>query len=331
MNDRIILLFFMRVREPMSKLRDLGEKEAIRHLVKRFDPEGQLMIGDDCAMVDMGREYLLATSDMINQDTHIPEGTRGWLIGWYATAINLSDIASMGGFPLGLLFALGLPPDMEMNFLDDIAQGMEDCCKAHGARVLGGDTKENPTISITGTALALVGKKDVMQRKGARPGDMVFLTGELGNQLGWYKSRAEWDIESLLKVEPRVREGQMLAQSGAVTSCIDLSDGLSTSLHHLGKASGMGFEIEMANIPFIGSLSNEDRQRCLHLGGEFELLFTVDPEKASNIPNTSLGGLKISHIGTVTGEQDVFITDDDGQHILEDKGWEHFRGRADDH
>ena len=314
----------------MSKLRDMGEKEAIRILLQRFDPDGQLMIGDDCAMVDMGREYLLATSDMINQNTHIPEGTPGWLIGWYATAINLSDIASMGGFPLGLLFALGLPPDMDMDFLDEIARGMEDCCKAHGAKVLGGDTKENPTISITGTALGLVGKKDVMQRKGARPGDIVFLTGELGNQLGWYNTRAEWDIESLLKVDPRVREGQILAQSGAVTSCIDLSDGLSTSLHHLRKAGEVGFEIEMDSIPFIGGLSDEDRERCLHLGGEFELLFTVDPGKANGLISTGLGGLKITPIGTVTDGQDVLITDDDGQHILEDRGWEHFRGRNND-
>ncbi len=311
----------------MTILGDMGEKQAILKLMETFDPDGQMLIGDDCAMVDLGKEYLLATTDMINQRTHIPEGTRGWLIGWYVTAINLSDIASMGGFPLGMLFALGLPSDMDIDFLDDISKGIDDCCKAHGARVLGGDTKENDTISITGTALGLVGKNDIMKRSGAKPGDIVFLTGELGSQLGWYKTKAELDIESLLRVQPRVREGQMLAQSGAVTSCIDLSDGLSTSVHHLKRSGKIGFELDMESIPFIGGLSDEDRQKCLHLGGEFELLFTADPNKLGSIPSTGLAGTKVTPIGRVVDDNIVHISSG-SQHItLEDKGYEHFRGR----
>ncbi|MCK4757613.1 MAG: thiamine-phosphate kinase [Thermoplasmata archaeon] len=311
----------------MTIIGDLGEKAAISRLLETFDPDGNSGIGDDCALVDMGREYLLATCDMVNQETHIPEGTRGWLVGWYVTAINLSDIASMGGFPLGLLFAMGLPKDMDAEYLDDIARGMEDCCQAYGARVLGGDTKENPTITITGTAFGLVGKKDVMLRKGARPGDIVFLTGQLGNQLGWYKSGAEQDIESLLKVEPRIREGQILSQSGAVTSCIDLSDGLSTSIHHLRKASDAGFELEMEKIPFISGLSDEDKERCLHLGGEFELLFTSDPSKAQGLMASGLGGLKLTAIGRVMDDSTVHIVVDNNSQALEDMGYEHFRER----
>lgn len=305
-------------------LGDTGEKQAIEALIQLFDPEGKFRLGDDCAIIDMGTEYLLVTTDMVNQETHIPEGTGGRLLGWYAAAINLSDIAGMGGFPLGMLFAMGLPKDLPTDYLADISMGMKDCCEKNGARVLGGDLKESPTISISGTAIGLVGKKEIMLRSGARPGDKVFLTGRLGNQLAWYGSPDAKNLEDLLKIDPRLKEGQSLAQSGVVTSCIDLSDGLSTSLHHLAKAGDTGFEIDMESIPFISGLSDADKEKCLHLGGEFELLFTAGP-RAASVLGDKVSGTPISMIGEVIEDFGVTIIKDGQRSELEDRGYEHFR------
>ncbi len=307
-----------------NTLGDTGEKQAIEALIQLFDPEGKFRLGDDCAIIDMGTEYLLVTTDMVNQETHVPEGTGGRLLGWYAAAINLSDIASMGGFPLGMLFAMGLPKALDTEYLADISKGMKDCCEQNGAKVLGGDLKENPTISISGTAIGLVGKNEIMLRNGARPGDKVFLTGRLGNQLAWYESPDAHNLEPLLKITPRLKEGQSLAQSGVVTSCIDLSDGLSTSLHHLAKASNVGFEVETESISFISGLSDADKEKCLHLGGEFELLFTAGPRAASVLGNM-VSGTQISVIGEVVDGPEITIIKNGQRSVLEDRGYEHFR------
>lgn len=294
-----------------------------------FDPLGENGIGDDTAVIDLGNQYLLATSDMIQKRTHIPDGTKGSLAGWYSAAINLSDIAAMGGSPLGLIMAIGAPRDMPVKELEDITRGIRECAETHGARVLGGDTKEAPELTITGTALGLVGKRDIMRRRGAGPGDIVALTGQLGNQLAWYKSEDERDIAALMKITPRIKEGQALAQSGAATSCIDLSDGLSTSLHHLRKAnageSDIGFEIDFEAVPFIPGISGDDAVRCLHLGGEFELLVTLRPDMAGQLLNSGVAGTPLTAIGKVIDEEGVYLSVEGASQTLEDGGYEHFK------
>jgi thiamine-monophosphate kinase len=310
----------------MEELNSMGEKKIVASLIRMFDPEGQYMLGDDCGVIDIGKDYLLITTDMINQRTHIPQGATPQDIGWYAAAINLSDIAAMGGRPLGLLFAFGLPPDSSFDILVDISKGIQECCSRYAVPTLGGDTKETDTLTITGTGIGTVSKRAIMWRKGANPGDVVAMTGRLGRPL---KSEKDSTVSnSLLRIEPRLKEGQILGASGAVTSCIDISDGLSTSLHHLAEESGKGFEIYYESLPWLKELSDDERELALHCGGEYELLFTMDPKHADRVFDIGRGDTAITRIGVVTDEINISIIRDEKREILPDKGYEHFGGSA---
>jgi thiamine-monophosphate kinase len=310
----------------MSKLDELGEKAIVANLVKLFDPDGAHNLGDDCAVVDLGRDYLLVTTDMINQRTHIPEGAESRDIGWHIAAINLSDIAAMGGQPLGALFAFGLMNDTQFSELEEITQGIRDCCSNYAIQVLGGDTKESETLTISGTAIGTVPKSEILWRKGARPGNIVAMTGALGKTIEWGRVRHPEKTQFLLRIVPRVREGRILAQSQAVTSCIDMSDGLSTSLHHISRSSGCGLAVDFDRLPFAMGLSSDEKDQSLHLGGDYELLFTVSPDRAEQVFNADFGTSPITQIGEVVEEDGVFLNREGVSQKLPDKGYEHFGG-----
>lgn len=310
----------------IPRLSDLGEREAVARLIQLFDPDGVRRLGDDCAVLDLGKEFLLTTTDMICRKTHLPEGARPVDMGWYAAAINLSDIAAMGGRPLGMLFALGLPGQTSWDEVEGISTGIRNCCSEFGIPVLGGDTKENESLTISGTAIGTVPKGEIMWRKGARPGDIIAMTGRLGRPLQWSRDGSPEGVSALLRLEPRIREGQQLASSRAVTSCIDISDGLSTSLHHLSDASQVGLEIDFDSLPMTEGLSVKEKELAIHYGGDFELLFTVDPGRAEKVFSADPGSVPMTRIGVVTEETSVRMTVDGGSQPLPDRGYEHFRG-----
>src|SRR5207247_9182744 len=137
-------------------------------------------LGRDCGFVDWGDDYLVVTTDVVNRKTHIPTGATPQQIGWYATAVNLSDIAAAGARPLGFVAALSMPADTDVEFLRGLAMGMEECVREFGIAVLGGDTKESEVLSIAGTAFGRVRKDRILLRSGARPGDAIVVTGDLG-------------------------------------------------------------------------------------------------------------------------------------------------------
>ena len=144
----------------VKKLIDLGERKAIKMISELISSDKNVLgLIDDCAAIDTGSEYLLVSTDMITQKTHISKQMTPWQIGWFITAINLSDIASCGGKPLGITLSLGLPVDTTDIFLKEIIRGASKCATMYQTEILGGDTKENPNITLCGTALGLV-KKD---------------------------------------------------------------------------------------------------------------------------------------------------------------------------
>lgn len=302
----------------MAKLSDFGERELVSGLIRAFDPEGMHSLGDDCAILEQGNEYLLMTTDMISGSTHIPKGSRPEDIGWYSAAINLSDIAAMGGTPVGMLFALGLPKETEKEWLEALASGMKECCDSFGVPVLGGDTKENPSITIAGTAFGRVPKSQILRRRGARPGDILAMTGKLGRSLLWERTG---NPSHLLRITPRVKEGRLLAELGTVTSCIDMSDGLSTSLHHLARAGNIGFKVNFDKLPIAEGI---ERENAMHWGGDFELLFTIDPSKADALLHRDFG-CPVTGIGQVSENNAVILVRRDGEKPLQDMGYEHFR------
>ena len=323
----------------MTRLADIGERGAIEILSRIYDRGQPIGLGHDCGVVDWGDEYLVVTTDVVNQRTHIPAGATGPQIGWYATAVNLSDIAAAGARPLGFVAALSMPASTDVEFLRSLAQGMEECVREFGIAVLGGDTKESDVLSIAGTAFGRVRKDRILLRTGAKPGDLIVVTGDLGRaghaaklleQGGVDRSEA---LNQLLRPYPRIAEGMFLSGSGAVTSCMDLSDGLGVSLAQLAGMTHLSYHIEFEAIPMFRGLAAFPpavaKEIALYDGGDYELLATVRPEAIGVLLERSSGaparGQRLTVIGKVAASGGNVLISKAGREPLLAKGWEHFR------
>ncbi len=232
----------------MVRLRDMGEKLAVREIVGMISPSAALDPGDDAAAVRLGDRFLVASTDMLWEGTHFHPRMSWWQKGWMAAAVNLSDMAAMGAQPIGLLLAMGLSRSWRWT-RSDMVQGPRTAATFTAPNIWAGDTKGMLTAGAH-RHLAGPGSLDgLLRRKGARPGDLLMMTGTAGlaaaGLLAWRR-----EIESpaataaLFEPRPRVKEGTLLSSIGAVTSCMDTSDGLSMSLHELGQAGGVGFRVE---------------------------------------------------------------------------------------
>jgi len=314
----------------------LGEREAIERIFRILEgsaPDNSL--GDDTAYIEWGDAYLLLTNDMITRPGHVPAGASPEQVGWYLAAVNLSDIAAMGGEPLGLSVALGLPRDTPISYLEGIMEGAQSCCATFGTSVVGGDTKEAPDIVLTGTAVGRVPRSEILLRSGAREGDLLAVTGELGGAAAALRLLEEGEnaeaLDVLMRPLPRIQAGRELAGSGAATSCIDISDGLALSAHYLARASGTGVEVDWDSIPChslmdaAGLDENERMNAALYAGGDFELLATLDPVRYDALAGT--GQLpELTIIGTVRRGGENTLRKGANVVPLEERGYEHFRG-----
>jgi thiamine-monophosphate kinase len=267
---------------------------------------------------------------MLHRKTDFPQQMTGWQIGWMSVAVNLSDIASKGARPLGILMAMGLPPDTELDFLEDIMKGMDDCARKFNTRILGGDTDSHDELTMTGTALGSIKKNLLVKRNGAQTGDMVCVTGNLGSagvaimSMDKGISVEPKILKALLEPLPRIHEGIALVQTCAVSSMMDISDGLALSLYDIAKASNVGFKIYEDRLPVLAQVTDlldddELLQAVVYTGGDFELLFTVPPDR--------LGIVRSACPLTVIGEvikEGVFIQRARGIEKLKAKGYEHF-------
>lgn len=319
------------------KLKEIGERKAIEYIIKIIGEKSE--IGDDCAKIDFGDNYLLLTTDMITKTTHLPKNSTPWQIGWHIIAINLSDIAAKGGKPLGVLVSLGLSKEYSISFLEELTKGMKDCCDTYNTKIIGGDTKENENLTLSGTAIGIVAKKEFMPRYGTQAGDFVAVTGSLGKAASGYYSLKNGNLEnekncikSLLEIKPKIMEGRALAKTGAITSCMDISDGLASSIFQLSKINNIGFEIDFNKIPVSRDAEKISRvnkieleELILYFGGDYELLMTINPsnvEKAFFAMEEIKGKLTI--IGKVT-ERENFLFKKNHYERLENRGYEHLR------
>jgi len=323
----------------MKTLGTLGERETIRVIDKIVKSDASVGIGDDCAAIDVGDKYLLVTTDMMVTKTHIPKGMGPYDIGWSLVAVNLSDIAAMGGRPLGVVTAIGITKGHPIDFLEQMVDGMNDCALRHGTSIVGGDTKEHSDLILCGTAVGEVPKDKILLRKGARAGDLIAVTGSLGRAgSGFYSMKRGLglkDAEDKLKRPiPRVQEGIALASAGYVTSCMDISDGLSSSIFEMSRNSGMTFEIDFNRIPKASEVDSafHDLERkkdlVLNFGDDYELLFTVKRENEQDLARLAGElGCPITVIGKVTSGEENILVDEGKREKLENLGYEHFRTR----
>ncbi|BBL67424.1 thiamine-phosphate kinase [Methanoculleus chikugoensis] len=271
-----------------------------------IDPE---RLADDCAVIPCGDRLMVASTDMLHETTDFPAGMTDWQVGWMSTAVTLSDIASMGAAPGQVLLAVGLDRPER---LSGIMEGARDCCTVFGAELVGGDLDAHRELTIVSTGLGTVAPEYLVRRRGARPGDVIAVTGLLGEAqaaLNGYDRHTK----ELLEPQPRVREGQVLGRAG-VSAMMDISDGLALSLYDLLAVNDCGFAVDTARLPLPAGVPGEEgRELALYGGGDFELLFTA-PAGILPVP-----GVTAHVIGEVIAERTVLV---DGK-PLERRGYLH--------
>ena len=296
----------------MVQIADIGERQLIEDFKSFIRPEGRVGPGDDAAVIE---KDIVITPDIVTFDRHFPVGMTYEQFGWYAAAVNFSDLAAMGARPIGLTAALALPPTLDSQNAYDIMSGIDQCAEFCGTGIIGGDTKNGPGI-VAGTAIGTMDGRSPMLRSGARPGDVVAVTGPLGGPASGFAA-IENDIdcpeakESLFMPIPRVSEGIELASSGIVSSCIDLSDGLGTALNTICKASGVGIDVEFSFLQhekYVDEISQKTgiplEKLLIGWGGEYELMFTADPDRLKKLYDSEI---EFSIIGMVndSGQADL--------------------------
>jgi len=295
------------------KVAELGERALVKRVAELIECTMALCPGeDDCAAIEDQDSYLVVTTDMFHQKTHFPREMTGFQIGWMTTAATLSDIAAMGATPTGVTVAMGIPRDAEVEYALDIIRGCNACCTQNGTVLLGGDTDEHDELTLVGTAIGRVQRGKMLTRAGAKAGDIVCVTGELGAAAAGVRmlldSRfahhplRQRALNRLFEPQPRIAYGQALADSGVVSALIDTSDGLSLSLYELSAASQCGFCIRAADLPISEEARSVSRDRWDELtlsifrGGDYELLFTARHAQLDDlhIPYTVIGDVQES-------------------------------------
>ena len=334
----MILEMFLRC-YPM-RVHDLGEHELIKKIIKRLPSPN---IGDDCAAVPLGDSYLLITVDGIHEKTDIPKGATLYEIGWYACASTISDIASKGGKPLSILASLFIPKDMSEKDVMSFLKGVDDCASVYGSFLDGGDINYGDSFSADVVGLGIVEKRYYVSRYGARPGDVVIVTGTFGTPSGALSmlqeelSVPDYIRRKLLMPTPRVRESILLISTGLITASIDSSDGLYESLRILSECSEVNITIDYERVPkdeWLETTFSEESvfKHVLFGGGEFELVMTARPEIVNYIGRISeLTGTRISVIGKVYEGKGVKILVKGRPLKVSERGWDSFKSQDNRH
>ncbi|NLN75509.1 MAG: thiamine-phosphate kinase [Armatimonadetes bacterium] len=331
------------------KISEAGGERAIIKLIRdQFGSpaEGDLAlgIGDDAALIRSGDMFLIVTTDMLLENTHFRmELIDGYQLGWKSAAVNISDVAAMGGTPTYSFVSIGLP-DIEIGVVESIYEGIRDVSAKYGSVLAGGDTVASAAgIVINVVQLGKVSPDMVLRRDCAKPGDAILVTNTIGDsraglelllRFGLSEARraSESCVRSHLQPEPRVSEAQAAAGTGKVNSMMDLSDGLASDLQKLCIASGVGAGIHSKQLPVSSDMSiaaarlDLDPTRLATAGGEdYELLLTCRPKSAPQIIEAiAATGSSACVIGEITQERDVVLIMPDGAVEPIGESWEHF-------
>lgn len=258
----------------MNRVSDLGERALIRRM-KRNLPKGRNVvqgIGDDAAVLSgSGNSYTLLACDMLVEGVHFNRSASAASIGWKGLAVNVSDIAAMGGVPQSAVISLGLPSRTPVSFVDRLYQGLRRCAARHRVTLVGGDTVRSRQLVVNVAILGTVEKKRLTLRSGARVGDVLLVTGRLGGAVSSGRH---------LKFQPRLQEARSIGRRFSIHAAIDLSDGLALDLSELCTASRVGAVLELEKIPRTRGVS---WSRALSDGEDFELLIAVAKKESDQL------------------------------------------------
>ncbi len=331
----------------MTSLKDIGEFGLINGIKKRFKAKSQgllLGIGDDCAVTKNGAGGVsLISTDILAEGVHFDLRFFTPLqLGMRAAAVNISDIAAMGGIPKYLLVSVAIPEKIDHTFITGIFTGIKKVCTKYDIALIGGDTSSSQSglfVSVTVIGEARLGK--YVTRAGAAPGDIIFVTGNLGDSAGGLdvlKNNRKIDdaakrslIRGHISVTPRVNEGIFLARSGVVTSMIDVSDGVGSDIRRICEASGTGAVIRAGALPIsahLRRLSEKIRRSpeefALRGGEDYELLFTVAPGRAEQLAASYKERFKkrVHEIGVATRGKKICLAGKERQEMP--SGYNHF-------
>lgn len=320
--------------------------EILRSRCEQARADVILGIGDDAAVlaVPSGCELVVCTDTLV-AGVHFPLRTDAADIGWKALAVNLSDLAAMGARPAWATLDLTLPR-ADREFVERFAGGFAELAAQYELALVGGDTTSGP-LTVSVTAFGFVPAGTALPRNGAVAGDVVLVTGTIGDGAAGLccageqgedtaiLSSAPESARATLRVrldrpQPRIAIGESLR--GRASACIDVSDGLVADLGHIARASGVGIEIESASIPasssFLAAVA-ADRRSALQLAGgdDYELAFTVaEGEVDAVLGALRAGGAQATRIGRVVRGSGICVLDRDGNAMdLPRGGWEHFR------
>jgi thiamine-monophosphate kinase len=294
-------------------------------------------IGDDASVLRIPKDHeILVTTDFSLEGVHF---RREWhppeSVGHRCLARGLSDIAAMGGEPIAAFLSLGLPEKLSQVWVDRFLKGLVALARRHDVKLAGGDTAESPNGVLADIlVIASVPKGRAVLRAGARSGDRIYVTGELGASAAIIeelyskrrKKATSARFASHFFPEPRVAIGRILQEQGIASSMIDLSDGLSTDLSRLCEESGCGAEIHQELIPLarVGDAAREvEVEFALHGGEDYELLFTAAPR--TRVPSR-IAGVPVTQIGVITrGKERILVRERRPNIKFQARGWEHFR------
>jgi len=325
-------------------IKDIGEFDLIKRISADLTPTGRSVIvgiGDDSAVLHPPAGRLqLVTTDMLVENVHFRlDIAEPFQIGWKSIAVNISDIAAMGGEPTYAFISIGLQRETTVEFVDDLYSGMRRIAKAYSVDIVGGDTVSSPHLIINIALLGEVEAENVVLRSGAQTGDALVVTGDLGgSEAGLAILKHGLPVEGTekhLMPTPRVREGRLLAKSGHVTSMIDISDGLASEVHHICEASGTGARLYVRNIPISDNvhrvaehIGKKSHDFALYGGEDYELLFTCQPDKVSLLAEDILKdcGTPLTTVGQIMEmSHSITMEDTSGRIVpLEPRGYDHF-------
>jgi thiamine-monophosphate kinase len=312
--------------------------DRIRHLSAHARGDVRVGIGDDAALLAMpaGQELAVAIDTLV-EGVHFPSDTAAADVGWKALAVNLSDLAAMGAMPAWALLALTLP-DADVAFIDGFAAGFAQLAQTFHVALVGGDTTRGPlTVSVAVHGFVPPGK--ALTRGGAQAGDVLLVTGTLGDAAGGLQllqrnhgvenAEAAYLIERLNRPTPRVAAG--LALRERATACIDVSDGLLADLGHVCVSSQVGADIEAGLLPCSSSLlhvfgETAAREFALSGGDDYELCFTVPAQHVASVQaDLTKLGCGATRIGRIVEGEGIAVRDSEGHRLeLSRQGWDHF-------
>jgi thiamine-monophosphate kinase len=309
----------------------MNELTLIARLTRSLPGNPSLIVGpgDDCAVLECGRpgQYLLFKTDAVVEGVHFTAQAAPEQIGHKALARCLSDIAAMAGRPLAALVTAALPDNFDPAFVQRIYDGINALALRHGVAIAGGETVRNPErLLLSVSMLGEVDRDKCVRRGGAKAGDALFVTGELGGSLAGKH----------LDFEPRLAQAQWLAQKFPIHAMIDLSDGLAGDLRHILRMSRVGAELLSQAIPISRAAKLQARAQsaakppllaALGDGEDFELLFTVASRDAVRLLDDwkkQFPKLRLSCIGRITAARGLKLRDKSGLHSLHAHGYVHF-------